>query len=744
VAAPRIAVTTGLCASSTETMIHPLATVLRGCWLAVALAGAVARAQAPVANSIDPEPPTLVTAAPSARPERVLFDTFAAGRGHALGHTYKAVFGPEGFAYVPFLGSTAPRNFPLRFTPRSLRIGGEAIAFDAAVGAERTGTRVTFARGPLREVYDLSPTAVEQTFVVDAAGPGDVDLELDVTGELVDDPLCAGLLFANELGGVEYGAAWLVTAAGKRPIETTFADGRLRLHVPAALRDGGAVVIDPILATRAPASTTFDSLVPDTAYDATTDRWLVTWAHAFSASDHDVLAELRTGSGERIAGTIMTIDVTPVLWSAPRVANLARFDRFLVAAERTDLRPGGTRYQVWGRTVDASGATEPSAEFAISPPDPNTNQWRVDVGGDSGTGSDWLVVWQRAGDVLARLVSAAGAPHANVIAIESASLPAEWPQVSQSNGNGRTSMPRWCIVYQWQAAAGNRDVRAAMVDLGGTLLTSAALAGAAADDRSPYVSSPLVDGRTEPAFGVSYERHGAGRQMHCLVVGPWLQTVVPAVDLSARYGYTGFACRVESDGCRIAASCLQGTWQGIGTLAVVGADLVEHEVPQWVADVAAPQLASKRSGGGPTADYLLVYEASNLVPKRIGATWYRGHATSGGFATRATGCGPGLVAEGVPALGRTVRFTLGGVGNEPGFVVMALPGAGSIWCGACRLGLDLAAVLQQTPSRSLAFVVPADVRLVGLRVAVQAVAFGSGPCAPGSLRLSDTIDVAIQ
>src|SRR5262245_18458062 len=96
----------------------------------------------------------------------------------------------------------------------------------------------------------------------------------------------------------------------------------LRLRVPSARRGPGPVVIDPVITPRTFAPTLMASEVPDIAYDVSTDRWLVTWVHVFSATDHDVYAELRTASGDPVAGGFRLIDNTTQSLSFPRCANL--------------------------------------------------------------------------------------------------------------------------------------------------------------------------------------------------------------------------------------------------------------------------------------------------------------------------------------------------------------------------------------------------------------------------------------
>src|SRR5690606_14876627 len=148
------------------------------------------------------------TGSPTA--SQVLYGRVENGELWALADTYKAGFTPNGFTYVPFLGSSAPCNYPVHFVLRAVRVGSVDLAFAPEARVRRTGDRVILERGAVREIYDLAPQQVEQTFVVDAGLAGDVEIELAVVSDLTEDAERVGLMFCNHLGGVEYGTAFLV------------------------------------------------------------------------------------------------------------------------------------------------------------------------------------------------------------------------------------------------------------------------------------------------------------------------------------------------------------------------------------------------------------------------------------------------------------------------------------------------------------------------------------------------------
>lgn len=676
--------------------------------------------------------------APTAR--GVLFDQPGDGRVWAAGATYKASFGADGFVYTPFLGSAAPRNYPVRFVLRKVLAGGRSVRLAAVPSVRRDGARVTLDRGSVREVYDLTGDSVEQTFVIADAPAGDIEVELDVVSELEADRTDGVLQFANALGAVRYGSPFLVHAAGKTEVASTFAGGLLSLRVPAAVRKPGAVVIDPVITTKAFASTQLATTAPDIAYDADTDRWLVTWAQAFSANDHDVMAELRSANGDAVPGSLKPIDVTGNDTSLPRTANLGSVHRFLIAMERLP-QSSAQVHTIWGRTMDARSPFVTSNAFEISPAS-TSHQTSVDVGGDPGTfGNAWTVVWVFGRAIYARQVFADGQLGTLVPVAASGTSQRYNPEISLSNGHGLTGSPGWCVVYMEQTSASDWDIWGATLAPNATILTAPkVLATGATNDLYPMVSSATDNRTAGPLYMVSYERQQpSGPEMVVQVVDRDLKTVVPEVNLTRRYGYSGTFCRVETDGVRFVATCRTSSGLAIGTLAMFGNDLVQHESLQTIGVGGEPFVASKRSGGGGATDYGICYVRSD---SRVGICLYEGRAATGGFNRRGTGCGLWITPSGRPALGDAILFTLGNVGSEPSGLVLGLPIPAVPLCPSCGLGVDLTGPTFLLPS-PFQFTVPREPTLVGSTAAVQGFAFGSGNC-PGSLRVSDTIDVSIQ
>lgn len=690
---------------------------------------------------------------------RVLWDEPGDGRIWAVGDTHKAWFGPDGFGYVPFLGSDAPRNWPLQLVLRSVRAGGRELDFERNAVPRRDGDRVELGRGAVRELYDVRLDGIEQTIVVDTEVVGDVEVEFEIRTELLErERSGAGVDFGNELGGVSYGAAFLVVGAQKQPIATHSEGNLLRLCVRGSQRGAGPVVIDPIVTTvrsQWGASLTRSSARPDVAYDLSTDRYLVVQEHLFSATDTDIFAELFSGDGAALAGTTVTIDSTILSHSWPRVANLNALDRFLIVMERFDPQlPPGQQRSIWGRTLDAASPNTvrlPAQLSAATLPD----CVMPDVGGDSGFGRRWVIVFtsQRSAsdhDVWAAQITENGQTLGSRAVETSAATIHTNAQISLSNGARDAPLPRWLIVYQFRFSATDWDVYGAAMGPDGTITqASTAIDRSQFNDMFPHVSTPVTDWTAgDPTYMVTFERQSPQAAMAKVVdssIGT-LGTIVPTTNLTQGFGLGWLWVRVDSDGCRFAVTSGAGTSRGnevasVATLAVVNGGLVLHESPRRLGSFSSlsgvPMIASKRSGGGRRGDYGIAFIDRGTTPASTWFSTYQGYS-AGGVTRRPTGCGSAVIRlDGTPILGETFTVSTGGTGTFGSIVGLpadvALP-----FCPGCTLGVDGA-----TARSFLSLTIACDPALVGVTLAFQAYDLGVGPCL-GSVSLSDTLDVCVR
>jgi hypothetical protein len=170
--------------------------------------------------------------APSSLPwpsDHVLTDTTAEGVIWAAAPGWKAGFAADGVTFIPFLGSTFPSQ-PVTFTLKSLTANGTDVAA-ATVAPMQQGQRVTFHRGAVREFYDLRQDGIEQQFAFDALpARGALELVIGVEGDFTAGREGDGFAFAGAHGGVRYGRATAIDAAGRRlDLATGWSQGTLHI-----------------------------------------------------------------------------------------------------------------------------------------------------------------------------------------------------------------------------------------------------------------------------------------------------------------------------------------------------------------------------------------------------------------------------------------------------------------------------------------------------------------------------------
>lgn len=274
------------------------------------------------------------------------------------GLTFKARASKDGFTYIPFLGSHAPRNFPVEFRLASAELGGRELALDPVAAVSRTGDRFVLDRGPVEVIYDVELDQVEQSFAVDAAGAeGDLVLRLDVQTELARRGDGAGFRFDGSLGSVRYGEATVLDGAGRQAAVPSRLEGdQLILRVPASfLRESqGLVVVDPVISTFTVDDYFGNQMGPDVAYDYSNNVYCYVYSDQFSMQDFDVYYRAMTPDG--VVRHEGFIEVGPAIWTGPKVANANQSNKFLIVAH-ADTHEGST---IRGRLLDAgTGFREP-------------------------------------------------------------------------------------------------------------------------------------------------------------------------------------------------------------------------------------------------------------------------------------------------------------------------------------------------------------------------------------------------
>jgi hypothetical protein len=720
-----------------------------------ALLASTSLAQVPAPASTAQLPGALSTAAATWPGERVHHDEPGDGRLWSIGASWKASFARDGFTFVPYWPD-APHSFPLAFQLRSVRAGDRELAIARDTAPARTGDRVCFDRGAVREIYDLAPQQIEQSFVIDTALPGDLELELTIATELVEDAQRPGLQFGCAFGEVHYGEAFVVRGAEREALPATFADGVLRLRVPASLRGDGPVVIDPVLGTQ---PTTAWGVVyhPDVAYDATNDCYLVVWEHQWNVADHDIWTELFDGQGMPIPGSAAAIDFTTTYWSAPRVANLDASDRFLVVAQVKDPA-NALRSMIYARTRDAGGAQAMNTPQLLSNPNLPGDDFEPEVGADAGAGPgnhEWLVVWTNVrnsteSNVLGRLVDGAGMPlPPAVLTIQYAfgtNQQNAHAQVSRGNGAGDVAHPLWCVAYTRRISSSVSHVLVRTVDANGAIGGEQPIDDTSNDSVEPQISSPIRDG-ARARFLVVHRRGASTARGTVIAFDPaWQGTNF--FDLSAQFGLIPDWLRVESDGARfvvISRDFFAGELDASTIGWSQGGLLLQNGPISLPGAGTDPEVAACHNSGGALGRYGVAWLRNGILGPAPVLSRYGGYSLGTMTTVRPTGC-DGLAITGSieSVLGSTMQFALANYGTD--FPCFAFGGAAANpipLCPTCGLGLRLDLPIDVLPGDALAIAIPPDAALVGASFGVQGVSVGSGTCL-GALRLSDTIQFTVR
>lgn len=680
-----------------------------------------------------------VLASPRLRVDRVVFDAPGDGSLWAVGRTYKASFDRQGFTYVPFLGSDAPRNFPVQFKLREVTIGGKAVEFDAQAPAVRQDQRVSFARGVVREIYDLALEQVEQTFVVDSALPGDVTLDLEVVSELGEDAERPGVQFHNQFGTVHYGDAFVVDGERKLPATSSFDGGRLRIHVAAAQRTAGALVIDPILRTESQGYAFIsDSSEPDIAYLHADGVYALVWQQNYSLTDTDTYTELRYADGTLVENSFAVLDATFLVHARPRVAAVTVAHQFLIVMERYEQG----RAVVWSRTRASQAPYPVGPGVQVNGANDLGSIYSPDVGGSVVPNGDptYFVVWSREylttdHDVLGRAVDTNGQPRGPVVAIEnSANTIYANAHISQM---GTTS--GWMVAFNFRYDPNDWDIYAAAINFDGSLRSTGLVNNSIRSDVEPRITSPTEQGK----YLVTWERQNPF-EAHGKLTDDWYLNY-GTVNFTQQFGVPGFWVRPETDGIRFVL--LTGAASiSLSSYALVGTQFVQVEAPQNLPGVPSfPAITAQRTGRGRFSDYAVAYVDNVPDPNRISVSTFQGVAPTGGLTRRQLGCaGLGIDVGSRQFLGEPLFTSLSGVGSDISGILLGAPAPARTLCGTCRIGVELnGPLLHFVNTQAASVLVPADPLLIGTRLSVMGYSVGSGPCV-GAMRVSDTIDVVIR
>ena len=725
-----------------------------------------------------------------ADPDTVLFDRTDAGDVWCSAASYKVGFHPGHVEFVPFLGSEAPRNYPVDFRLVSIAVGGEALAMSQGPEPAIGYRAVSYDRGGFEERYELGAAGMEQSFVFPTLPRrGELAIRIAVDSQLPMSGTDATIAFTNELGGVDYGRAWAIDAAGRRiEVQRRWHGAAIEIVVPEPFVTEARLplVVDPLVgsATTVTTQTTGIRLgSADLTYDASVDRYMVCYELVFSATDSDVFC-YELGNGGSVATGQFVVDNTGAeSWMAPRIASNNLANRYLVVAQVSfgNVAPRSIR----GRTQN-SGSTIQGNKFVIaeaSAADPG-EKVRPDVCGDPSLVAPtyFTVVYETAlsgtdHDIHARQLTSDLNPLSagSLLSIDSSTAYEEAPQISRSMGapSPDATYQQAMIVYKRRTASGS-EIRGRQVSWNGLLGTNFLISSGSANQAFPSVSSTTLpaDGGNHLYLVAWEDGNVGGRDIRVALCKQPGQVVVGAQSLAALEtdlqhpafaGWDQYYARVATDGCRFAVAYRENynnSGDIDGRISTVHARTITpgalalgvSESRAWPASSAFVEtslaVASRYDGAADSG--------AAQAFTRYGLTWinengtgsdlltaqvYDGMAPNGGFALRSTGCGGlGITWSGTPALGERFRITASG-STTMGFGTpltqpMPINGCPS----SCKIGLQNIATL---PTTSIELQVPCDPNLIGSTVGFQAFTLNGGPCF-GALGLSDTVAVTIR
>jgi hypothetical protein len=570
-------------------------------------------------------------------PSRVYFDEPGDGSIHARGNSYTGAFDAGGATFTPLFGAEAPRDYPMTFHLDTASIGADAIDVASSASPARDGARISFERGAITELYELTPAGMEQEFVIARPiGHGDLSLRIRVDTDLAVRDSGDGLEFANDIGAVRYSRAEVVDARGTRvAAATTWAAGVVDIHVDGAFLEQAEfpVTVDPLIYSFQITNASTDEFAPDVAFDYQSQRFLVAYLERLSATSYHVWASEFNSNGSPVAGSLELIASSSLqqgfvsATSRVHVANNAAAHQFLIVWSQSQGSPLTTSTRIFARPYAASTFALGPA-FAVSADD-GVTRINPDVGGDTlypGT-SNYLVVWEKADSaaahaIEAQLVSQSGTLVGAPFTVSIPGYVNSVPSISKSDGQPPIASMAWTIVWQLQFSATDHDIYAAQVGRAGNVIQPAfAIDAGTANDTNPAVSS-LVGGQgTAPReYLVTFERDMGGRHD---IFGALRQgiAVVNEQDLTTlEQGTTAednTLSSVDTDGASFAVLCSQafGAAHNVyfARFTPVGAHLEvqgEYEIaPLDGSESFRSRISSTYSGGGSDYRFFAVRES---------------------------------------------------------------------------------------------------------------------------------------
>lgn len=563
--------------------------------------------------------------------DRVLVDDGGEGEVWARGRTYKAHFDGDAFEYIPFLGSEAPRNRPVRLRLEGVHADGAPVALGTRPWSARDG-RVARSRGPVEEAYLLALDSVEQTFVLPAPLGGPVTFEVAVETDLAFEPRATGAAYRTDIGAVRIGGAVAVDAAGERfPLATEHRADGYTIELPAAVAAAARypLTVDPLV-------TTFDVDTFGAALEEpkVTTHWAsgtsyVVYTENFSSADSDVYYS--TISATNTVANVDYVDISAERWYSADVG-CAQADGVVLFAAATDAGHG-VNSAVRGRRLDVTaGVLEPA--FRIDSGNNLGPMSHVSVGGDPL--DTFLVTWEREftptdRDVFARIVASGGFPlGTGNITLDNSAADYRAPDCSGFSGATNPNTASWAVTAM-RDVGGTWTIEAAEIRWDGTVTHGFfPIYQDLQDGLFPLVSSSLEWAGPKTYMAVFRRDYGTDWDIQAVTFrdGVVLRSNNLSVgELPGTHHDDELPGAIETNGDRFTL-----LWRDLGpglsyvtTIAPLEfTDCAEeHAVIAGVGVSASNGIAPRQNPADPgDADLILVFEDENDTPTSIGASVY--------------------------------------------------------------------------------------------------------------------------
>jgi hypothetical protein len=682
----------------------------------------------------------------------------------AIGTAWKASFDGDGMTVIPFFGSLAPRNFPLRVDLASVQVGSATLSLSRGEPAQR-GDDVRTDRGSVTEVVTMSLEQLEQSWVFDALPAREaIVAEVRMSGEYSVSLLEQGLRFANEHGRIDYTKAVAVDAKGASlPLAIVWAGDRARITIPQEFVANAAlpIVLDPVynfwfgLGSAAPAGQ-IQSQSDVASLQGGSGRTLMVWRRQWSLTDQDVWG-LMFDAGLGLVQTDFQIDFTADDWLKISCASNTWAQNFLVVGE---VRLG-IQHNIFGRIINTAGVPQPvitiERDGIVGSPG---NNFDPDVGGDPyNASSRYTVVWHKAlllaNDIVMKQVAPSGSLVTTLpIVIANSTVDERNPSISKCCGHLPGS-PFWLVSFQKTKTAlpYDQDVHGRFVDFSGALASPEFVIATTSNEHTNPVSGSPIDHNGIRKWPVAWETATAAGQPREVVCGFVDQAGQPLIFInfgSQIPGADDWDPDVDSDGTRVTLTYSIGQDDfEVATYSLVNTGFgFREDARSGILQVGAnncreASIVAEYSGGyGRSTRYYVGYtDATTNTLLLVAWGGFEGGLPFFNYRDSYCSSNVPIMASGSSVIGEQLQVLVDNgsplaatMFNGPDSISLGLLGCG------CLQGIANGAVFG--PS-NLYWTVPNNTAYVGVDLSVQGLSLASPECL-SLFTLSDIVDFRVR